>query len=82
MLYAVITSVSYRTDTAPVVPMFTEIVKAGSGKVIIRWKKNVDYDIAGYRIYYGTREGVYDGIISAIRITSYNVCYTKLLRPD
>ncbi len=59
-------SVSYRTDTAPVVPMFTEIVKAGSGKVIIRWKKNVDYDIAGYRIYYGTREGVYDGIISAI----------------
>ncbi|MFW6365921.1 MAG: hypothetical protein ACOC2H_05530, partial [Spirochaetota bacterium] len=29
----------------------------------IRWKKNVDHDIAGYCIYYGLQSGQYDGRI-------------------
>lgn len=31
----------------------------GSGKVILKWKAVTDPDIAGYRIYYGTKPGLY-----------------------
>jgi len=58
--------VHFRSDTPPSIPMFPEIVSAESGKIVLRWKRNVDHDIAGYKIYYGTREGVYDGIIKTV----------------
>ena len=59
-------TIKYRTDRPPVIPLSLEVTEAGNGFVILRWRKNVEMDIAGYRIYYGTRKGVYDGIISLI----------------
>ncbi len=59
--------VNYRLDKAPDTPMFLEVVKAGDRHVILRWKKNVDHDISGYRVYYGAVNGRYDGIISQVR---------------
>lgn len=65
--------VKYRADHAPDVPMLVEAAEAGDRYVVLRWKKNVEHDILGYRIYYGTGKGSYDGIISVInngRITN------------
>jgi len=41
--------------------------------VTLKWKKNVEYDISGYKIYYGVKSGKYDGVITTIgnkRITN------------
>jgi hypothetical protein len=57
-------TLSYQLDTAPKIPDFVEITKASSEEISIKWKKNVDPDIKGYRIYYGTKPGRYDGIIT------------------
>ncbi len=54
----------YRKDEAPAKPLFPEIVSSRGKRVVLRWKKNVDFDLGGYRIYYGTRKGIVDGIIS------------------
>lgn len=59
--------INYRLDKAPDSPMFPEVVKTGDRYVILRWKKNVDHDIYGYRVYYSAVKGRYDGIISQIR---------------
>lgn len=59
--------VDYRLDKAPDIPMFVEAVKSGDRSVVLRWKKNVDHDIYGYKVYYGSVKGRYDGIISSIR---------------
>lgn len=64
---------TYRLDLPPQKPLFVEAVSAGDRYVRLRWNKNVEHDIFGYRIYYGTRSGVYDGIISYVngeRITN------------
>ncbi len=53
----------YRLDPAPHPPLMLEAVKTGDAMVRLRWKKNVEHDILGYRIYYGTSPGKYDGII-------------------
>jgi len=58
--------IDYRLDKAPDVPMFLETVRTGDRTVALKWKKNVDHDIMGYRIYYGTAKGKYDGIISRV----------------
>ena len=55
----------YRLDLAPNPPRFLEAT-AGDRRVMLTWKKNVDHDILGYNIYYGTRPGTYDGIISVV----------------
>jgi hypothetical protein len=63
----------YELDPPPVTPMMVETVKAASESVRLKWKKNVDHDIFGYRIYYGVRSGAYDGVLSYIngkRITN------------
>ncbi len=54
----------YRKDQPPAKPIFPEVIASKGKRVILRWKKNVDFDLGGYRIYYGTREGVFDGILS------------------
>ncbi len=62
-----------RLDLPPQKPLFVEVVNAGNKYVQLRWSKNIEHDIMGYRIYYGTRSGVYDGIISYVngeRITN------------
>lgn len=58
--------IDYRLDKAPDTPLFLEAVKSGDRTVSLKWKKNVDHDLMGYRIYYGTVKGKYDGIISRI----------------
>ena len=58
--------VDYQLDTSPSQPKFLEVVESGDRYVTLRWIKNVDADIMGYRIYYGPRENMYDGIISLI----------------
>lgn len=59
----------FRPDFSPAPPLFVEIAEAGDRFVTIRWKKNVDHDILGYRIYYGTNPGRSDGIISTVNGT-------------
>ncbi len=63
----------YRPDLPPAPPQFVEVAEAGNRSVTLKWKKNVDHDIMGYRIYYGTSPGRTDGIISTVngaRITN------------
>ena len=63
----------YRLDPPPSAPLFFEAVKIGDKLVRLKWKKNIEYDIAGYKIYYGTEPGKYDGVIGYInenRITN------------
>jgi hypothetical protein len=55
----------YELDIAPEVPFFVK-AESGDSSITISWKKNVDFDLAGYKIYYGVRPGVYDGVIRRI----------------
>ncbi len=57
----------YRQDPPPGAPLFFEAVKAGDGFARLKWKKNVEHDIYGYRIYYGVESKKYDGMISCIK---------------
>ena len=54
----------YQLDPAPRPPLMLEAVRAGDAAVRLRWKKNVEHDILGYRIYYGTSPGRYEGVIA------------------
>ncbi len=56
--------IQYQLDPAPRPPIMVETVKTGDAMVRLRWKKSVEHDILGYRIYYGTSPGKYDGIIA------------------
>jgi len=51
-------------DIAPATPCMIEVAGAGDEYVVLRWKKNVETDFLGYRIYYGVRPDRYDGIIA------------------
>ncbi|MCL2026805.1 MAG: hypothetical protein FWG92_08380 [Leptospirales bacterium] len=57
---------SYQLDTPPSVPRFVEVAEIGDRFIKLKWRKNVDADILGYRIYYGVVPGRYDGIIKTI----------------
>ncbi|MBN1499426.1 MAG: hypothetical protein JW982_04695 [Spirochaetes bacterium] len=56
--------ISYELDPAPNNPMFLQVEKKGDRQIVIRWKKNVDHDISGYRIYYGVTPNEVDGILN------------------
>jgi len=56
----------YRLDLPPQPPRSVEALPLDRG-VTLRWKKNTDHDILGYRIYYGTSPGTYDGILSQVK---------------
>lgn len=58
--------VKYSVDFPPVVPMYFEAAETGDRYIVLRWKKNVEADFGGYKIYYGTKKGAYDGIISIV----------------
>ncbi len=58
---------NYIPDAPPVVPRNLEVVEEGDSYIILRWNKNSDLDLLGYRIYYGTRPGRYDGILSYLK---------------
>lgn len=57
---------SYQLDHPPVVPRFVETAETGDRFIKLKWRKNVDADILGYRIYYGVVPGRYDGIIKTV----------------
>ena len=66
---------SYQLDHPPSVPRFVEAAQIGDRFIKLKWRKNVDADILGYRIYYGVSPGRYDGIIKTINneiITNQN----------
>lgn len=56
----------FQIDTQPRAPMLPEIVEIGDEYVKLRWRKNVEHDLGGYRIYYGLRSGKYDGVINVV----------------
>ncbi|MBN1531592.1 MAG: hypothetical protein JXA20_02920 [Spirochaetes bacterium] len=60
-------ALDYQRDLPPAPPLFVEASATGDRTVVIRWKKSVEADILGYRIYYGTGPKRYDGIISHIK---------------
>jgi len=49
-----------------VVPLSFEVGGTGDKHIILKWKRNVEDDLGGYKIYYGTKKGAYDGIITVI----------------
>lgn len=53
----------FELDVPPSPPIFAEVVEAGDKFVKIRWKKSVDHDLGGYRVYYGIRSRHYEGVI-------------------
>jgi hypothetical protein len=55
---------TYQNDLPPRAPSGFEVVSAGSEKVRLRWKKNLESDVLGYRVYYGVQPGKYDGMIT------------------
>lgn len=66
-------SLQYQLDQAPRAPLFVERAGAGDASVRLRWKKNAEHDILGYRLYYGVHSRRYDGVIGTIggrRITN------------
>ncbi|MCX8123643.1 MAG: hypothetical protein N3F66_05700 [Spirochaetes bacterium] len=56
----------YVRDTAPQPPAFVTVDSVGDTMITLKWKKNVEYDIAGYRIYYGVKSKHYDGVIKTV----------------
>ncbi len=58
--------VKYRVDSPPAVPLSFEAGETGDKYIVLKWKKNVEADFSGYKIYYGTKKGSYDGIITMV----------------
>jgi hypothetical protein len=58
-------TMNYELDIPPHAPPGLEAVQSDTS-LRLRWKKNVDADILGYRIYYGTAPGKYEGVISTV----------------
>ena len=56
----------YKIDSPPNVPVLLKVIEAGDKFVRLKWKKNVELDIFGYKIYYGVRSRRYDGMIQYI----------------
>ncbi|MDA3901388.1 MAG: hypothetical protein PF637_12830 [Spirochaetes bacterium] len=56
-------SMDYEVDTPPIAPLFPECIEQGDGYLVLRWRKNVDYDFYGYKIYYGVKSGNYEGVL-------------------
>jgi hypothetical protein len=64
---------TYQLDQPPSAPQFVTAANAGDKIVRLKWNKNVEHDILGYRIYYGVVPNKYDGVIGYIngkRITN------------
>lgn len=59
-------SMRYWIDMPPSVPFGLEVSDSGDGYVTLKWMKNADSDLMGYKIYYGTQAGRVDGIISVV----------------
>ncbi|HPB82146.1 MAG TPA: hypothetical protein PK200_08935, partial [Spirochaetota bacterium] len=53
----------YQLDPPPRPPAAVTVTARGDAVVRLRWHKNVEDDILGYKIYYGLQSGKYDGVI-------------------
>ncbi|HON78317.1 MAG TPA: hypothetical protein PK544_07490 [Spirochaetota bacterium] len=65
----------YQLDPPPRPPAAVSVAGRGDSVVRLRWHKNTEDDILGYKIYYGLRAGKYDGVIefrNGERITNTN----------
>lgn len=58
-------SVIYEPDTPPWPPARV-FADAGDGSVTVSWVASIDFDTAGYLVYYGERPGEYLGSLSPI----------------
>ncbi len=66
---------NYQLDPPPSPPSNLEVVKIGDETVRLKWRKNPEADVHGYKIYYGLHSKRYDGKIGFIggkRITNEN----------
>ncbi|TAL36764.1 MAG: hypothetical protein EPN93_08075 [Spirochaetes bacterium] len=59
-------SLNYLDDDPPLPPRAVEAVRTSDNGIRLRWRKSVEEDILGYRVYYGTRSRAYDGVIGTI----------------
>jgi hypothetical protein len=53
--------------------MFTTTGSGGANSTILNWNSNIEADLAGYIIYYGTASGTYDTQINVGNVTTYTV---------
>ncbi len=53
-------TINYEKNLPPLPPAYLS-AKAGNGKAVLNWSSVTDVDVAGYRIYYGTKPGIYFG---------------------
>lgn len=57
-------AVRHEPDRAPNPPRGV-VASAGNGRIVVRWKKGSEPDLAGYMVYYGTAPGEYFGVGAA-----------------
>jgi hypothetical protein len=69
-------SLNFQQDAPPKAPIFVEL-RVTDEVIYISWKKNVDADIGGYKIYYGIMSKKYRGIISVIKGRKINNSFAR-----
>ena len=65
-------TVRYVPDLPPAPPAKL-VASPASGKVRLAWSTVNETDVAGYRVYYGVRPGVYQQVIEVGKVTQYEV---------
>jgi len=66
-LFSLPAFVQFKDDIPPVVPKGLKTKVSKSGKVYLNWRKSMESDIAGYRVYYSTKkEGEYTQLTSKL----------------
>lgn len=51
-------TLKYEKDLPPAAPFGVKIAEK-DGTIFLKWKSNTEHDLKGYKIYYGTKPGVY-----------------------
>ncbi len=59
-------SLHYAVDSAPQPPVLVTVDAVSDKSVTLKWKKNIEHDILGYKIYYGIKSKHYDGVITSV----------------
>ncbi len=59
-------AVKYENDLPPGPPSGVRISSVKDKRFTIRWNKNPESDVGGYRVYYGIQSKKYDGVISHV----------------
>jgi hypothetical protein len=56
----------YKPDPAPSAPQDFKVTAIGNRYLKLSWKKNIEPDLGGYKIYYGVYPDKFDGIITHV----------------